>query len=819
MSIRSLLPLVLLGASLQVTAQPVVTTTVNLASAAPGPVAPGSLASVRGRGLSADARVVRSSLPAAFTLNGTRVLVDGVAAPVFSVSPEQVDFQVPSETAIGTAEIRVETPSGSAQGTVIVAKIAEQIFEYGDKQAIAINPDGLVSAASAPSKPGDVLVVFGTGLGLTWPPIWTNQISPLYPPRTAPAPVTAQIGGVPAPVLFAGLTPGTVGLMQVNLRVPNVPSGNQPLILSEGGTDSNAPYLSVASSLTPSKTGTVCGFAPTVSPDSSLDWNTCGILDLSAPGGLPRDSYRVSRPGVLYFDPSQRRKDLQAAEQDLLALYCDVNPMIQLSASLPTIQFSTASLNLTADLTSVDGQLLPSQSANMSFTNLTTSDGYTLPRFGFSFNKPPAPFLTWVVFDPATNSDLRNIPGLDKQIGILWNDRTGQVILPQPWPLSKELRRLMYSVVLRLPELLGRATSTTVRNAPGGVLAWNSATAIAWAGQYRDALQYVPDATIPASPSLTCPSSALPSCTETTQMFNFVDMLRAYSAEYYVHNTRTSFRTLTNNLSSWAAANSLLTYPIPLSDVNEFRIKYTILQVGLPLMQAWAVLRNDPDTTQKTKDTVNNWLDQLMPIAVAPYGGSGNPNNSGYLQWVNRMAWGIFKGTDELFRDGIDRFWTALHQMRADGSFPLETARGRCALDYQSQALAPLIGMAELAATQGYDLYSFNVGGKTIHDAVKFLVDAADNTALLDPYFQPYGACAFPVTDPYDQGGLRDPRGSIIGYPTPWIESYIARFPGAENSVRLARLPNGALASARPLFHNHSGGNTTCMKATAASLH
>jgi uncharacterized protein (TIGR03437 family) len=56
---------------------------------------------------------------------------------------------------------------------------------------------------------------------------------------------TATIGGVPATVSFSGLAPGFVGLGQVNLLVPNVPAGDQQVIVTIGGVASNPALIAV----------------------------------------------------------------------------------------------------------------------------------------------------------------------------------------------------------------------------------------------------------------------------------------------------------------------------------------------------------------------------------------------------------------------------------------------------------------------------------------------------------------------------------------------------------------------------------------------
>ncbi len=92
-----------------------------------------------------------------------------------------------------------------------------------------------------------MVIVYCTGLGVTQPGVAPGQGAPSAEPLArVVAPVTATVGGVTAPVQFAGLTPGFVGLYQVNVQIPSgVPSGSAPLVLTQSGVASNTVTLVV----------------------------------------------------------------------------------------------------------------------------------------------------------------------------------------------------------------------------------------------------------------------------------------------------------------------------------------------------------------------------------------------------------------------------------------------------------------------------------------------------------------------------------------------------------------------------------------------
>ena len=90
---------------------------------------------------------------------------------------------------------------------------------------------------SNPAREGDDLVIFGTGLGLTSPAIHAGEAAPADPLSVAAVTPDVSLDGVPLQVKYAGLTPGGVGVYQINVKVPpGIAEGQDvPLVIRQGG--------------------------------------------------------------------------------------------------------------------------------------------------------------------------------------------------------------------------------------------------------------------------------------------------------------------------------------------------------------------------------------------------------------------------------------------------------------------------------------------------------------------------------------------------------------------------------------------------------
>jgi uncharacterized protein (TIGR03437 family) len=220
---------------------------VNAASFAPlGPVAPGSLVAVFGSRL-ANSLAPAQALPLPLNLAGGSILIAGQPAPLIFASDGQVNAAVPYGIAVNTTQQAIATrdSSISVPQPLIIAPAAPGVFTLPDgKQGIVVDVDPnavqTVVDTAHPATVGHALVIYCTGLGEVTPAVQSGAAAPSNPPATVVNPVSVTIGGVPATVAFAGLTPTQVGLYQINVVVPaGITPGTQvPLVIVSAGQSS-----------------------------------------------------------------------------------------------------------------------------------------------------------------------------------------------------------------------------------------------------------------------------------------------------------------------------------------------------------------------------------------------------------------------------------------------------------------------------------------------------------------------------------------------------------------------------------------------------
>ena len=169
---------------------------------------------------------------------------NGIASPILYTSATNVAVVVPYAIGGTTAHVTV-TYQGQVSNdfAVAVTLASPSLFtanQQGWGQAAVVNADGTVNTAANPSKVGDYISLFGTGEGRTSPDGADGKAGDSTP-ATPLLRVTVTVGGIPAPVQYAGSVPGQVaGLMQVNVRIPDgvPPGGYVPVVLRVGDASS-----------------------------------------------------------------------------------------------------------------------------------------------------------------------------------------------------------------------------------------------------------------------------------------------------------------------------------------------------------------------------------------------------------------------------------------------------------------------------------------------------------------------------------------------------------------------------------------------------
>jgi uncharacterized protein (TIGR03437 family) len=214
------------------------------------PLGPGSLVSLFGQRL-AEGQAAAERLPLETTLAGTVVTIAGRRMPLLYSSEGQVNAMVPYGLNVNTRhQVLVQRGDTYAQPVPVdVAASQPAVFpapqpaapKQGHIYKVDASGAQVLASPSNPARPGDVLVMYCSGLGAVAPALKEGEPAPSAEPlaRTT-QPLSVSIGGRPAALFFAGLAPGFAGLYQVNVAVPEgvEPGGEVPVVVEVGGQSS-----------------------------------------------------------------------------------------------------------------------------------------------------------------------------------------------------------------------------------------------------------------------------------------------------------------------------------------------------------------------------------------------------------------------------------------------------------------------------------------------------------------------------------------------------------------------------------------------------
>ena len=230
---------------------------VNAASWETPALSPGALISIYGSGLT----LVQGTPPTGASskvLNGTEIEIDKLPVPLLFVAPGQVNAQVPWELAgAKDAELSISVsgvPGQTFEESVFPYTPGIFVLDAAGHGAVLIATPGVVIAAPAGSFPGarpvnrgEYIQIFATGFGAVSNQPGSGEAAPFDTLAETTAQPSVDLGGVAATVTFSGLSPGSIGVYQMNALVPqDAPVGDAvPLKATIAGVASNTVLIAV----------------------------------------------------------------------------------------------------------------------------------------------------------------------------------------------------------------------------------------------------------------------------------------------------------------------------------------------------------------------------------------------------------------------------------------------------------------------------------------------------------------------------------------------------------------------------------------------
>jgi uncharacterized protein (TIGR03437 family) len=232
---------------------------VSNAASGQAAIAPNTWVSIYGSGFTASGfsddwsqSIVNGRLPTA--LDGVSVSIGGNSAYVSFVSPWQINVLTPNITPGNTSITVTVGAATTAPMSVTSQQFSPAFFPWPNGQPVATHLDyswavkngTFAGAATVPAKPGEVIILWGTGFGPTSPAAPTGMTVPATTTYYSANPVSVTIGNATASVYGTALASGFAGLYQVVVTVPaTLANGDYGLVATVGGVATATTTLTV----------------------------------------------------------------------------------------------------------------------------------------------------------------------------------------------------------------------------------------------------------------------------------------------------------------------------------------------------------------------------------------------------------------------------------------------------------------------------------------------------------------------------------------------------------------------------------------------
>lgn len=227
-------------------------------------------------------------------------------------------------------------------------------------------------------------------------------------------------------------------------------------------------------------------------------------------------------------------------------------------------------------------------------------------------------------------------------------------------------------------------------------------------------------------------------------------------------------------------------------------VDYQMMTAIVSILAATAEIA--PELSADERQVVGPWLNGLVQQVGAGYW-KDRQDNKTYMRAYIALLWGLMVGDEQPVQDAIYTYKLAIHDMRPDGSWPIDSQRGGAGLDYNSSATQGVVMIAAaLKQARNIDLFEYAVDGRSVHDAVAWVVKTIEDPYTTSPIY------ALPCPDSGDRWGtIEGPSMSFLNA-AGYLRAYAALYPAQPASVVI----EGKLARKLGRQSDAIGGAAAC---------
>ena len=223
-------------------------------------------------------------------------------------------------------------------------------------------------------------------------------------------------------------------------------------------------------------------------------------------------------------------------------------------------------------------------------------------------------------------------------------------------------------------------------------------------------------------------------------------------------------------LIAWASADALKN---SMYRPGKQTVDWQAMTLIVSILTTTAAL--SPELNDNDRVVIGPWLNKIVTKTAASRW--DRQDNKSYMAAYITMIWGLMTQDTDAVQAAIDVVKLAIHDMRPDGSFPTDSARSGMWLHYSSFATGHLVMMSALIySNTQQDLFSYNVDGRSVHNAVSFILKALKNPVITNKLY------ALPCPNGGDRwGSIGDPE-LAFSYNATYLQVYAGLFLNSSNS-------------------------------------